>query len=96
MDFVLMGVIVILGDADLVFDTDVDPVTVLVVITLVDNIGVVEWVTLDVLVLDCDVDLVLDVEPIDVFEDNTLPLYVGLALDVFDDDPLPEFVGDCV
>ena len=52
--------------------------------------------TLVVLVLDCDVDLVLDVEPTVVFEDNMLPLYVGLALDVFDDEPLPEFVGDCV
>ena len=93
---VLMGVLVILADADLVFDTVTDPVTVLVEITLLDNIGVVEWVTLDVLVLDCDVDLVFDVEAVDVFEDNMLPVYLALVDEVFDEEPLPEFVGECV
>jgi hypothetical protein len=91
-----MGVLVILADADLVFDTVTDPVTVLVEITLLDNIGVIEWVTLDVLVLDCDVDLVFDVEAVDVFEDNMLPVYLALVDEVFDEEPLPEFVGDCV
>jgi len=91
-----MGVLVILGDADLVLDTDADPVTVLLVITLLVIRGVLECVTLDVLVLDSDMDLVLDVEAVDVFEDNVLPVYLTLADGVFDDDPLPEFVGDCV
>jgi hypothetical protein len=91
-----MGVLVRLGDADLVLDTDADPVTVLLVITLLVITGVIECVTLDVLVLDSDVDLVFVVEAVDVFEVNVLPVYLALADGVFDDDPLPEFVGDCV
>ena len=42
IDFVLMGVLVKLPEADLVFDTDVDPVTVLLVNPLLDIRGVVE------------------------------------------------------